>query len=108
MTIKKAVNGKNLEYFTIKIPKGFSAYELAHYLLSDEGTFDDESVKNILAVNSYPALMKKVKDGILNYGLETPMYQIGDNWTGDTESDDALKTVADHIVVCAENKLSEV
>jgi hypothetical protein len=36
------------------------------------------------------------------------MYQIGDNWTGDTESDDALKTVADHIVVCAENKLSEV
>ena len=108
MAIKKAKNGKDLEFLTIKIPNGFTSYELAHYLLVDEGTFDYQSVNNILAIHSYPTLMKKVKAAILSYGLESPQYQVGDNWQGSNVSDEALKTVADHIVMCSGNKLAEV
>ena len=106
MAIKKAKNGKDLEFLTIKIPNGFTSYELAHYLLVDEGTFDDQSVNNILAINSYPTLMKKGKAAILSYGLDIPQYQVGENWQGiNTSLDDALKTVADHIVMSSGNKL---
>lgn len=104
MAIKKAKNGKALEFLTIKIPSGFTAYELAHYLMVDEGTLDDQGVNNILAIHSYPTLMKKVKTAILDFGLETPQYRVGDNWQGNMNLDEALKTVADHIVMCSGNK----
>ena len=70
MSIKMSVNGKALEYFTIKINNGFSVEDLAYLILGWENDY-----KKILKIKSYSKLMSLAKKQLLDKGymwLECP------------------------------------
>ena len=70
MSIKMSINGKALEYFTIKIESGFSIESLAYLILGWESDY-----KKILKIKSYSKLMSLAKKQFLDKGyvwLECP------------------------------------
>ena len=57
MSVKRAKNGKALEYFTIKIEGGFDVDELAYLILGWEN--DLEKIKKIKSYTKLIAMAKK-------------------------------------------------
>lgn len=107
MSIKLARDKSQREYLTIKINGGFTATELATFVLVDQGDYDDNSVDEILNIKSYSTITKKVKDCILSYGLESPHYSFTDSYTGELRTaDECVSLVANHIVSLSKNKLT--
>ena len=64
MSIKMSVNGKALEYFTIKINNGFSVEDLAYLILGWENDY-----KKIKKIKSYSKLMTIAKKQLMDKGL---------------------------------------
>ena len=64
MSVKMSVNGKALEYFTIKINNGFSVEDLANLILGWE-----DNIEKIKKIKSYSKLMTLAKKQLLDKGL---------------------------------------
>jgi hypothetical protein len=64
MSIKMSVNGKALEYFTIKVNNGFSVEDLAYLILGWENDY-----KKIKKIKSYSKLMTIAKKQLMDKGL---------------------------------------
>jgi hypothetical protein len=64
MSIKMSVNGKALEYFTIKVNNGFSVEDLAYLILGWENDY-----KKIKKIKSYSKLMNIAKKQLMDKGL---------------------------------------
>ena len=64
MSIKMSVNGKALEYFTIKVNNGFNVEELAYLILGWESDY-----KKIKKIKSYSKLMTIAKKQLMDKGL---------------------------------------
>ena len=64
MSIKMSVNGKALEYFTIKVNNGFNVEELAYLILGWENDY-----KKIKKIKSYSKLMNIAKKQLMDKGL---------------------------------------
>ena len=64
MSIKMSVNGKALEYFTIKVNNGFNVEELAYLILGWESDY-----KKIKKIKSYSKLMNIAKKQLMDKGL---------------------------------------
>ena len=64
MSVKMSVNGKALEYFTIKINNGFTVEDLANLILGWE-----DNIEKIKKIKSYSKLMTLAKKQLLDKGL---------------------------------------
>ena len=64
MSIKMSVNGKALEYFTIKVNNGFSVEDLAYLILGWENDY-----KKIKKIRSYSKLMTIALKQLMDKGL---------------------------------------
>ena len=85
MSIKMSVNGKALEYFTIKVNNGFSVEDLAYLILGWENDY-----KKIKKIKSYSKLMNIAKKQLMDKGLiwlecptENLEYDIDGVWIGE-------------------------
>lgn len=106
MTIKLAKDNLQREYLTIKVECGFTATQLAQFVLVEQGEYSDTNIDAILNIKSYYEINKKVKDCILDYGIESPSYSWYDNYIGDMSADECVDLVAKHIVALSNNNLS--
>ena len=93
MSIKMSVNGKALEYFTIKVEHGFSGEELAYLILGWESDY-----KKIKKIKSYSKLMSIAKKQLMDKGLiwlECPDESL--RYTVEDGIEEAVKQVMEHI-----------
>ena len=92
MSIKMSVNGKALEYFTIKVNNGFSVEDLAYLVMGWENKFS-----KIKAIKSYSKLLTIAKKQLMDKGLiwlECP----DEHLTYDMDEVDSVhKKVMEHI-----------
>ena len=94
MTVKRAKNGKALEYFTIKIEGGFDVDELAYLILGWEN--DLEKIKKI---KSYTKLIAMAKKQFMDRGfvfLEFPTEYL-ESLYADQSVEDVHKQVMEHL-----------
>jgi hypothetical protein len=93
MSIKMSVNGKALEYFTIKVNNGFNVEELAYLILGWESDY-----KKIKKIKSYSKLMNIAKKQLMDKGLiwlECPDESL--KYTVEGGVDESVKQVMQHI-----------
>ena len=93
MSIKMSVNGKALEYFTIKVNNGFSVEDLAYLILGWESDY-----KKILKIKSYSKLMSIAKKQLMDKGymwLECPCENL--EYDIDDTVENVHKKVMQHI-----------
>ena len=93
MSIKMSVNGKALEYFTIKVNNGFSVEDLAYLVMGWENKFS-----KIKAIKSYSKLLTIAKKQLMDKGLiwlECPDENL--NYDFEEGVEDVHKKVMAHI-----------
>ena len=64
MSIKMSVNGKAMEYFTIKVNHGFNVEDLAYLVMGWENKFS-----KIKAIKSYSKILTLAKKQLMDKGL---------------------------------------
>jgi hypothetical protein len=105
MTIKKAVNGSTLEFFTINIKNGFPARAIAAMALLGENYFP-EKIQELLTKASYKQIMDAAKKDILENGIGATWERFDDACTFNDFSYDMLDTLAKRIVTLSKGVLT--
>ena len=93
MSIKMSINGKAMEYFTIKVNHGFNVEDLAYLVMGWENKFS-----KIKAIKSYSKILTIAKKQLMDKGLiwlECPDESL--NYDFEEGVEDVHKKVMAHI-----------